>query len=497
MKKSQLLLIVLCGLLTACTSLPDHPEKANLLPPIFPDYKGVTIPAGIAPLNFDYSGPGEIQTLDVTVKGRRGEPLHANGDGACFDIDAWHQLTRQNRGDSLMVTVSIERDGKWTEYRSFPIYVSNDKLGEWGVTYRLIPPGYETYGNMGIYQRDLSNYDETAIMENSLFDTGCINCHTPNRTNPDQFTFHVRGDHGATVIGDHGHLEVLAPKNADLGGGMVYPCWHPSGKFIAYSTNKTKQSFHQLKGPRVEVYDEKSDIIIYRPSTHEILLDSLLATPDHQENYPTFSPDGRTLYFCAAQSVDNITKNYKQVKYNLCRVGFDAATGSFIGPVDTLLNARRMGKSANMPRVSFDGRFLLYSLCNYGCFPIWHPEADLWITDLKSGQSRPLTAANSSGTESFHSWSLNSRWIVFSSRRDDGLYTKLYIAHIDAQGRASKPFLLPQRNPRQYDDENIYSFNTPDFARKPLTLDKQSLSKSLMGTDRTATKLVIRKGNAK
>ena len=147
--------------------------------------------------------------------------------------------------------------------------------------------------------------------------------------------------------------------------------------------------------------------------------------------------------------------------------------------------------------MSFDGRFLLYSLCNYGCFPIWHPEADLWITDLKSGQSRPLTAANSPGTESFHSWSLNSRWIVFSSRRDDGLYTKLYIAHIDAQGRASKPFLLPQRNPRQYDDENIYSFNTPDFARKPLTLDKQSLSKSLMGTDRTATKLVIRKGNAK
>ena len=162
-----------------------------------------------------------------------------------------------------------------------------------------------------------------------------------------------------------------------------------------------------------------------RPTSSSIMwnrgiLDSIVSQKDRLENYPVFSPDGKTLYYCEAQRVDSVWKTYQQIKYNICRIGFNPNTGTLEGTVDTVVNARSMGKSAVMPRVSYDGRFLLYTLCDYGCFPIWHPEADLWMMNLESGESFPLDKANSTDAESFHNWSLNSRWIVFTSRRDDG-----------------------------------------------------------------------------
>lgn len=474
-------LLLLAGL-WGCTASPDHPTESSELPPITPDYIGVTIPQEIAPLNFGINGADRI---DVSIRGTKGGELHVNGTYADFDIEEWHSLVRQNVGDSLVVTVCAKYDDTWTRYKDFAIHVSNDPLGEWGVTYRLIPPGYESYGLMGIYQRDLSNFDETAIIDNRDIGKQCVNCHTPNRTNPREFTFHVRGEQGATVVSRDGQTDILAPRNEQLGGGMVYPFWHPTGRFIAYSTNQTHQNFHQTRDLRVEVYDDQSDIIIYCPDRHEIHLDSLLATKEHLENYPVFSPDGRTLYFCSAERQDSIWKNFRQVKYNICRIGFNPETGELEGQADTLVNARSLGKSADMPRVSYDGRFLLYTLCDYGCFPIWHPEADLWMMNINDGTTYPLTEANSSDADSFHNWSLNSHWIVFTSRRHDGLYTKLYLAHIDHAGHASKAFRLPQRNPLEYDAETIWSFNTPDFASAPIT--HTDLYSEIMRTQRIPT----------
>jgi hypothetical protein len=109
------------------------------------------------------------------------------------------------------------------------------------------------YSQMGLYQRDLSNFDERELLQNTRTPNQCINCHTANRTNPDQYIFHVRGDHGATVIGSEKRevngekLELLQAKNDKLGGSMVYPYWHPGGRYCAFSTNKTSQMFHTNK----------------------------------------------------------------------------------------------------------------------------------------------------------------------------------------------------------------------------------------------------------
>lgn len=488
---SYLLSLVVCLLpliLFSCApSAPENAKKQAALPKIFPDYVGVTIPVGIAPMNFDYIG-GDYDNLYLEVKGSKGGTLAANGETLDMNIDEWHALTAQNKGGRLTFTLSVEHDGVWMEYKSFDMIVSPYGLDEWGLTYRRIPPGYEVYGKLGLYQRDLSSFDEMPIIENTQIQGGCVNCHTANKTNPDQMTFHIRGDHGATFIKHAGAAngELLAAKNDSIKGSMVYPYWHPSGKYCAYSTNMTHQGFHTVRSERIEVFDQASDVFVYRPDTHELLLDRLLMTPDHCETYPAFSQDGRTLYFCSAVT-QPIPARYKEIRYDICRIAFNPEQGTFGTRVDTIFRASAMGKSATHPRPSYDGRYIMFTMADYGCFPIWHKEADNWMLDLRTMEAKPLTEANSTNTDSWHNWNVNSHWFVFTSRRGDGLYTRLYLSSIDDQGRATKPFLLPQRHPWSYYDQLQDSYNTPDFTSSPVDFNARETGKQIMEKKRIKT----------
>ena len=469
--------VLVACMLFACSSRPENVQHVDRLPEIYPDYTGVTVPVGIAPLNFSMADDS-FTDIDVEVKGKKGGSLHANGSFADFDIDEWHQLLTENRGSQLLVSVSARKEGQWYQYKDFPIHVSQYPLGEWGITYRRVPPSYMLYSHMGLYQRNLADFEEQAMIENSRVHGNCMNCHTQNRTNPDQYVFHVRGAHGATVIHTMGRDEVLQARNDSLGGSMVYPYWHPSGRYCTFSTNKTAQIFHMANNKRIEVYDTSSDVFVYDTQEHVAIKDSLLTKKDWMENTPAFSPDGKCLYFITTPS-RNYPQDYDKVKYSLCRVAFDEATGKIGNQVDTLVNAALTGKSATWPRPSYDGRYLMYTQLDYGYFSIWHPEAELFLIDLKTGDNRPMNEVNSRRSESLHNWSGNSHWFLFTSRRDDGLYTRLYFSSIDENGKATKPFLLPQRNPKEYYRGLLYSYNTPDFTSRPVKMDAREMGRRL------------------
>ena len=477
------LVIILLG----CQSTPKDVTSVNDLPDIYPDYVDVTIPVGIAPLNFSMADD-EVETIDVEVKGSKGGSLHVNGDYADFDIDEWHQLLQTNKGGKLTLTVCAEKNGCWTRYRSFDILVSHETLDEWGITYRRIPPSFEIYSKMGLYQRDLSTFDETALLETTQVPDQCINCHTANRTNPDQYVFHVRGAHGATVVHRNGQDEILIAKNDSLGGSMVYPYWHPDGRYCAFSTNKTSQMFHASGKKRIEVYDSSSDVFVYDTETHTILKDTLTMKKLWAENTPAFSPDGRWLYYITAQR-QVFPTDYDKERYSLCRVSFDAQTGRLGTEVDTLISTSKTGKSITWPRPSYDGRYIMYTQVDYGYFSVWHPEADLWLLDLQTSETRPLDEVNSDRAESLHAWSTDSRWFLFTSRRDDGLYTRVYFSCLDDNGKATKPFLLPQRNPKQYYQRSLYSFNTPDFTSRRIQTDARSMGRQIESDQRIETKV--------
>lgn len=473
-------------MMVACSSEVKDAVSVDRQPPIFPDYAGVAIPVGIAPMNFNYAGDAEC--MDVVVKGSRAGEMHVNGDYADFDIDEWHSLVEANKGGRLTFSVCVKTEGKWYRYKDFCMYVSPYELKDYGLTYRRIAPGYEVYSKMGLYERELGSFDERAIIENTQVPGMCVNCHTSNRTNPDDFVFHVRGDHGATVVSVDGKTELLKATNDSIKGSMVYPYWHPSGRYCAFSTNKTRQGFHVVKDERVEVFDLSSDVFVYDVEKHELILDTLLMTKAWSENSPVFSPDGRTMYFTTALQQD-YPVHFKDEKYNLCRISFNPERGTFGNKVDTVFNAVKDGKSLTWPRPSYDGRYVMFTLMDYGYFSIWHKESDLWLLDIRTGKAHALKGANSGDADSYHNWSVGSHWFVFTSRRVDGLYSHLYLSCVDDKGNATKPFLLPQKNPKEYYSCSVYSFNTPDFTSRPVRLDSRSVSSAITSVRRTATKI--------
>ena len=470
-----------CLLFAACTEAVSDAKQENALPRIYPDYLGVTIPVNIAPLNFGMTDEKAL-LVDAVVSDRHGHNLHSQGkESVDFDLDDWHTLLDQNRGDSLSVTVSAKYDDGWHTYSPFSIYISPDSI-DYGICYRLIEPGYEVWSKMGIYERDLSSFDERALIENTQFE-GCVNCHSFNRGNPADMSLHIRGPHGATLLrhslSTNTQFTAYNTKTDQTLGLCVYPYWHPSGRYIAYSTNNTRQVFHTAHQNRVEVFDTASDLQVYDVEKNELLLSPLLKQDSVYETFPVFSADGRSLYFCAARALPEGSHELDSIRYNLCRIDFDPATGKYGNRIDTVIDAEAQHHSVSFPRPSYDGRFLCYTLSDYGQFSIWHHEADLYLLDLSTGESHPMMGANSDDTESFHNWSTNSRWLVLSSRRDDGLFTRPYFCHVDANGRVSKAFMLPQRNPRRFYRERFFSFNVPDFIIAPTHFD-----------DRQATRLI-------
>ena len=391
-------------------------------------------------------------------------------------------------GDSLSVVVSAKYEDGWHTYKPFSIYVSPDSI-DYGLCYRLIEPGYEVWSKMGIYERDLSSFEEQPLIENTQF-KGCVNCHSFNRADPKDMSLHIRGPHGATLLRkDYGPVTAYNTRTDHTLGLCVYPYWHPSGRYIAYSTNTTNQLFHSAGRNRVEVFDTASDLQVYDVEKNELLLSPLLKQDSVYETYPVFSADGRSLYFCAARALPEGSHQLDSIRYSLCRIDFDPATGTFGDQIETVVDAASQQKSVSFPRPSYDGRFLCYTLSDYGQFSIWHHEADLWLLDLRSEKgevkreklaaARPMDGANSKDTESFHNWSTNSRWLVVSSRRDDGLFTRPYFCHVDKDGNVTKAFMLPQRNPRRFYRGRFMSFNVPDFITGPTHFDSRQATQAI------------------
>lgn len=473
--------LILALTVLSLVSCKEETNVTEALPDIFPDYIGVTVPAGIAPLNFSLEG--EWDRIFVDVQGSKSGHMTASGKYADFNIRKWHRITGLNTGGELHFTVLGKKAGKWTQFRTFILYVSETPLDDYGVTYRKIAPGYTTYSTIGIYQRNIHNFRETPIIESTLVPGQCVGCHTANRTSADQFMFHARGAHGATLVQQDGQREWLTTKTENTIGNVAYTYWHPSGNYFTGSIDPVRQCFWTGKDRWIEVFDLASDVVVMDMRSHEIIHSPLLES-DMLEMQPAFSADGKSIYFCRSKVYD-VPRQVDSVRYDLCRIDFDEQTGKIGDSVEVIIPAASMGKSITWPRPSFDGRYILFCMTDFSCFPIDHKEADLWILDLETGQYRPMDEVNSEYSESYHNWSSGSKWFLFASRRLDGLYGTLWFSTIGPDGRATKPFLLPFRNPSEYYHTTNYSFNVPDFTDKKVKFKQKGVYKEVFSDKRT------------
>jgi Tol biopolymer transport system component len=271
------------------------------------------------------------------------------------------------------------------------------------------------------------------------------------------------------MIQENGVFRKLNTATESTISACVYGNWHPGGRYIAYSTNVIIPEFHSLNNLRLEVYDTISDVVVLDIAKDELITAKNLSMRTKFETFPVFSADGKKLFFCSAEAA-KMPENYKTVKYSLCSIDFIPDSARFGTSVDTLVSAFRTGKTVSQPKTSPDGKYILFTSFAYGNFPVWHKEADLNLLRLSDNNVDTIPIVNSNMPDSYHSWSSNSRWFVFASKRDNGMYGKPYFSHIDEDGNCTKPFLLPQRDPAFY-DYFLKSYNIPELSSGPVSFD--------------------------
>lgn len=476
MRKSNIIFL-LAVLLSACSGgIPGSFDESSSKPLLFPDYTDVTVPSNISPLNFMIEEDGDRY---ITVFQSGSKSFTVKGKQVKIRSSKWNSL---KKNDNIDVRVYKKNGERWTAMKPFSITFS-DEIDPY-ISYRQIMPSVEAYERLSINQRSLESFKTKVIFANSMNQQDekgqCINCHHYCNYSTDNMQFHIRQYQGATIMVIDGNLRKLNLKTDSTISAGVYPAWHPTHDYIAYSTNKTYQSVHTVDMNRIEVLDEESDLILYDINNNSVSI--IENDPDQFECFPAWSPDGRTLYYVSAQysapynddRLDMVFADRRIIKYNLYSKSFDPETRTW-GQAQLVFDAASKGKSVTLPRVSPDGRWLMFALGEYGVFHIWHSDADLWMIDLTDGSMRPLDEINSPDVESYHSWSSNGKWIIFSTRREDGAYTRLYLSHMDPDGHFSKPFALPQNDPL-FNRNYMYSFNIPEFMKEPVTISPRKFS---------------------
>lgn len=481
-------LIVAMMLLASCVSHPDVPsssKEAKCLPAIFPDYCNVTVPYNIAPLNFMLPADEYEACVARFTMPDGQQQTYGHGVKVQIPEEEWHTMLNASKGKSIKVEVWGQKDSEWLSFNPFEIHVAEEPIDDY-ISYRLIEPSYVAWSFMEIAQRNLTSFEESQIFNNEITMNDrkigqCINCHSYQNYKTDNMLFHVRLSNAGTVIVNDGKVSRVNLKRDYTISGGVYPAWHPTAKLIAFSTNKTRQAFHTAHPNKIEVYDEASDLILYDVETDSVQVvsnDSTLL-----EVYPTWSPDGKYLYYCKSVPLPeelrdkDIRAFYQKVQYNLYRRSFDLATHGF-GDEELIYDAASQNKSATLPRISPDGRYMLFAKGQYGCFHIRHYDADIVCMPLdeQSPSELDLTKLNSEGfQDSYPSWSSNGHWIMVASRREDGNYCRVYFSYF-SNGKAEKAFLLPQEDPEQ-NTFLLKSYNRPEFMVEPVKISVDEFSK--------------------
>ena len=477
-----IMLLVMAG----CAHHPEVPkqaEQANRLPEIYPDYTNVVIPCNIAPLNFMVD---DAEECVAQFSWEDGKQTYGYGNKVQIPLDEWNDILDAAKGKDIRVEVyTKKKEEKWQRFNPFHIKVAPEEIDPY-ISYRLISPSYIAYEMLSINQRNLTNFDESVIYNNMLVSNEekgqCINCHAYQNYQTDNMQFHMRQGYGGTIIVEDGKPRKMNLKTGPAISAGVYPAWHPTHKLIAYSTNLTGQSFHTKDLAKIEVQDTESDLILFDVEKNEV--STISAWPNELEVYPWWAPDGNSLYYASAHFLFSDSLNpeadainrYQDFKYDLYCRPFNLETKKF-GKPELVYSASTEGKSATLPRISPDGKYMLFAMGEWGCFHIWHPDADLYLTNLSSKETRRLDEINSPQAESYHSWSSNGRWIILSSRRDDNNYTRLYIAYFDTEGNAHKAFAVPQKDPEYYRNY-LRSYNIPEFMIEPVSVTPHEFAKA-------------------
>lgn len=482
-------------------SRPDSYDNINRLPRIRPDYSDVIIPPNIAPLNFMIQEKGS--RFFVKIYSKQGQTIEISSKSPKIEIPekSWRKLLLANLNEELFFDIFVKNEkGQWNLFDTIKNRIAPDDIDGFLVYRKMHPTSLHMGGRMAICQRNLENFSESLILDNSFYKDDCLNCHSFPNNNPNQMILGVRGTESFNPYKPYAKTLLVEDDTvAQIETKFGYTSWHPSGRLAAFAVNNIPMAFHSGREEIRDTIDINALIAYYLTDSKTLKVVPQLSNKTHLETWPAWSPDGRYLYYCSAHilwsNLDQAVSQYKEIKYDLMRISYNIDLDQW-GDPETILTAQQTGRSIAMPRVSPDGRRLLFCMCDYGYFPTWQQSSDLYLMDLESADEtgqykyRLLENPSSDQSESWQCWSSNSRWFVFSSKRDYGEFTRPYFSYVDENGKVYKPVLMPQKDPAFY-DSCLETYSLPELIMEPVKVKGNKLAKAVHSPDKITVKMPI------
>lgn len=499
---------------------------------ILPAYAdSIVLPPNIAPLGFTPADPGyTIASVRFSAFVYAADTTATEAGAVVFEpwpekfeaghLRQWHELLASARNGFIRVDITAYPDGRPDSLQAFPPlrwFIADEPIDPY-IVYRTSIFEDASYHHLVIEQKNLENFETKPLLDNFMMNNNCMNCHACEGNNINNFIVHLRATLTGTLLAKDGELTKLRVPDEYPGLRLVYPSWHKGGDFIAFSTNQVySQHFSTPRRKGLVTVDTLGDIVLLDTRTLELFSCPELTDEAYDDVFPCFSADGRSLFFCrapargteaearalarerrqarhsAADSLffrngeqladwldvsDERIEKANALRADLMQIDFDPETRQFSN-LRTVVRFSDLNLSATMPFASPDGEYLVVSALPTTTFSV-QVMGDLYKVYLKDGyRIEPIHSLNTDGSETFHTFSSNGRWMVFASNRETFGIPELYISHVTG-GVFAKPFILPQAETDFY-ARNLRAFLFPFLSTEPAKFDARKTAGAARG----------------
>jgi tetratricopeptide (TPR) repeat protein len=480
----------------------DYPEQGSIFPPEItpPTFLWHDAVKGVAWWRIDVSFGAAPATIHATSKGERMSIGRIDPDCAADtnqpprlspqlaaahswtpDLATWQAIKRHSVTSLATVTITGFRADQAVSVGKVAIHTSKDAVGA-PIFYRDVPLmpselekgvikplAAEAIPLVAWRVRNVADARSRVVMENLPV---CANCHS---FSADGKTMGMdldglQGNRGMYILAPvapqmavrkpdviqwsspegklKGSVRIGFMSQVSPNGQYVVTTVNPAGMPAAAAEPPSNYYVANFKDYRfLQVFYPTRGILSWY-SRQTGVLRPLAGADDPQfvQMGAVWSPDGRYLVFARAQATDPNPPGVPlakfagdpselQIRYDLYRVPFRDGEG---GSPEPVTGASRNGMSNTFPKVSPDGQWIVFVQCRNG--ELMRPDSQLYIVPAAGGPARRMRC-NTPLMNSWHSFSPNGRWLVFSSKARSP-YTQMYLTHIDADGNDSPPILI-------------------------------------------------------
>jgi len=397
-------------------------------------------------------------------------PYQKSACGWTPDSGLWKTIKEQSRGRTARIDVYGAAQAStraWTliSRGRLTITTSNDPVGA-PIFYRDVPLMPVRNPN-GVIQplsqdavpliawrlRDIAKSSAPVIMKHM---PTCINCHS---FSADGSTLGMdmdgpQGDKGAyALVPTAKHILIQQADvftwnkfNPEKNTFGLFSRVSPDGRYVVSAVEEEVHVVNYMDFRFLQTfYPTKSLVAWYDRQTKKIKTLPGANDTEYVQCNPVWSPDGKWVAFLRARAraaFNGPRATYAndpretQIRYDLYRVPFNEGSG---GVAELVRGASATGKSVSFPKYSPDGKWIVFVQANNGL--LMRPDSRLYIIPAAGGEARELQC-NLPLMNSWHSWSPNSKWLVFSSKSFTP-FTQMFLTHIDEKGNASPAVLIP------------------------------------------------------